>query len=198
MKRSKGFTLIELLIVLIIIAIIAVVAFTKYQGFVETAKCTGNAEQHRKVVALAENTYNFCRIDGSTYMNITATCMTNANGIRALKKNSGMVQIRQEGNKCVRKWNCKFRSGENAGRSSGWFTTHARAEFNTPNHTGGWIRGDQWHNFEKPGYPERPGITNIRDKGAQMRIATFLGSDCKGGNFSNSGGDYLINDITWP
>lgn len=201
MKRSKAFTLIELLIVLIIIAILAVVAFTKYQGFVETAKCTGNSEQHRKVVALAEDTYNFCRIDGSSYLNQTGKCNNNANYIRVLKKNSGRTQVRQEGNKCVMKWDCKtdwIGRPQNAGLSSGYFTEHARAEFNTPNNTSGWIRGDQWHNFEKPGYPARPGITNIRDKGVQMRIATYLGSDCKGGNFSNSGGDYLINDITWP
>ena len=206
MKQTKGFTLIELLIVLIIIAILAVVAFTKYQGFVETAKCTGNAEQHRKVVALAEDTYNFCRIDGSTYLNKRGKCNSNARYTRNLKNRNGMTQIRQEGNKCIVKWDCK--SGQagmpSAGRSSGWFVDHVRAEFNQPSHTGGFVRNDQWHNFEKPGYPERPGITNIRGypseqaQGAQMRIATYLGSDCKGGNFSNSGGDYLINDITWP
>ena len=90
----------------------------------------------------------------------------------------GMTQVRQDGNKCVRKWNCKFRSGENAGRSSGWFVTHARAEFNTPNHTGGFIREDQWQNFRKPNSPERPGITNIRETGAKMAIATYLGASC--------------------
>ena len=131
-------------------------------------------------------------------MNITAPCMTNSNGMRALKRNSGMTQVRQEGNKCVRKWNCKFRSGENAGRSSGWFVTHARAEFNTPNHTGGFIREDQWQNFRKPNYPERPGITNIREKGVKMEIATYLGASCSGGNFTNSAGSYLIDEITWP
>ena len=88
--------------------------------------------------------------------------------------------------------------------SSGWFVDHVRAEFNQPSHTGGFVRNDQWRNIEKHTGPERPGITNIRGypseqaQGAQMRIATYLGSDCKGGNFSNSGGDYLINDITWP
>ena len=117
-----------------------------------------------------------------------------------------MTEIRQEGNKCIIKWDCKSgQAGQaSAGRSSGWFIDHARAEFNTPNNTSGWLRGDQWRNFEKPGYPSRPGITNIRGypsefvQGAQMRIATYLGPDCKGGNFSNSGGTYLINDITWP
>ena len=206
MKQTKGFTLIELLIVLIIIAILAIIGFTKYQGFVEIAKCTGNAEQHRKVVALAENTYNFCRINRWTYMNRTKKCSNNSRYIRVLKKRSGMTEIRQEGNKCIIKWDCKSgQAGQaSAGRSSGWFIEHARAEFNTPNNTSGWLRGDQWHNFEKPGYPSRPGITNIRGypsefvQGAQMRIATYLGPDCKGGNFSNSGGAYLINDITWP
>lgn len=201
MKRSKGFTLIELLIVLIIIAIIAVVAFTKYQGFVETAKCTGNAEQHRKVVALAESYYNFCRIDGSTYSNVRGS------GCRS-QRSSGMTAIGFDGTgKCIRKWDCKSQWAGlpvNAGQSSGHFISHAQAEFNTPNNTSGFIRNNQWQNFEKPKGPERPGITNIRGypteqaPGAQMRIATFLGSDCKGGNFSNSGGDYLINNITWP
>jgi len=103
--------------------------------------------------------------------------------------------------KCVRKWDCKSQWAGlpvSAGQSSGRFWSHAAAEFSQPHNTSGFLRQDQWHNFEKPGYPERPGITNIRDKGVQMRIATFLGSDCKGGNFSNTGGDYLINDITWP
>ena len=118
-----------------------------------------------------------------------------------------MTEIRQEGNKCIIKWDCKtdgYGRQQNAGLSSGWFVDHARAEFNTPNNTSGWLRGDQWQNFEKPGYPSRPGITNIRGypsefvQGSQMRIATFLGPDCSGGNYSNSGGDYLINDITWP
>ena len=197
-KIVKGFTLIELLVVLAIIAILTIIGIFSYNKFIKSANCGGYKEQHRKVVSLAKETYGFCSLNGETYMNITSTCMTNPNGIRALERISGMTQVRQEGNKCVRKWNCKFRSGENAGRSSGWFFDHARAEFNTPNHTGGFIRNDQWQNFEQAGYPERPGITNIREKGDQMRIATFLGSDCRGGNFSNSGGAYLINDITWP
>ena len=200
MKKMKGFTLIELLIVLVILVILAIVGFTQYQGIAETAKCKSNEDQHRKVVALAEDTYNLCRINGWTYMNRTKKCSNNSRYIRVLKKRSGMTEIRQEGNKCIIKWDCKSgQAGQaSAGRSSGWFIEHARAEFNTPNNTSGWLRGDQWQNFEKPGYPARPGITNIRDKGVQMRIATFLGPDCKGGNFSNSGGDYLINDITWP
>ena len=198
MKRTKGFTLIELLVVIVIIAILAVISLISYNKFFKLAECGGHKEQHRKVVALAESTYNFCRINGSTYMNITAPCMTNSRGMRALKKRSGMTQIRQEGNKCVRSWNCKFRSGENAGRSSGWFVTHARAEFNTPNHTGGFIREDQWQNFRKPNYPARAGITNIREKGVNMEIATYLGSDCSGGNFTNSAGSYRIDEIVWP
>ena len=206
MKRTKGFTLIELLVVIVIIAILAVISLISYNKVFKLAECGGHKEQHRKVVALAENTYNFCRINGWTYMNRTKKCSNNSRYIRGLKKRSGMTEIRQEGNKCIIKWDCKSgQAGQaSAGRSSGWFIEHARAEFNTPNHTGGFLRGDQWHNFEKAGYPERPGITNIRGypsefvQGAQMRIATYLGPDCKGGNFSNSGGDYLINDITWP
>ena len=196
--KKKGFTLIELLVVIAIIAVLSVIALLSYNKFIKHAKCSGNKEQHRKVVSLAKETYGFCSLNGYTNMNITAPCMTNSNGIRALKRNSGMTQIRQDGNKCVRSWNCKFRSGENAGRSSGWFVTHSRAEFNTPNHTGGFIREDQWQNFRKPNYPERAGITNIREKGAKMEIATYLGSDCSGGNFTNSAGSYLIDEITWP
>ena len=196
--KKKGFTLIELLVVIAIIAILAVIALLAYNKFVKVAECSGYKEQHKKVVSLAKETYGFCSLNGYTNMNITAPCMTNSNGIRDLKRNSGMTQIRQDGNKCVRSWNCKFRSGENAGRSSGWFVTHSRAEFNTPNHTGGFIREDKWQNFRKPNYPERAGITNIREKGVKMEIATYLGSDCSGGNFTNSAGSYLIDEITWP
>ena len=175
-------------------------------NFTKSAKCFSYSEQHRKVVKLAELTYSFCSLSGWTNMNRTKKCSNNSRYIRGLKKRSGMTEIRQEGNKCIIKWDCKSgQAGQaSAGRSSGWFIDHARAEFNTPNNTSGWLRGDQWQNFEKPGYPSRPGITNIRGypsefvQGAQMRIATYLGPDCKGGNFSNSGGAYLINDITWP
>ena len=206
MKRTKGFTLIELLVVIVIIAILAVISLISYNKFFKLAECGGHKEQHRKVVALAENTYNFCRINGWTYMNRTKKCSNNSRYIRVLKKRSGMTEIRQEGNKCIIKWDCKSgQAGQaSAGRSSGWFIEHARAEFNTPNNTSGWLRGDQWQNFEKPGYPSRPGITNIRGYpsefvlGSKMRIATFLGPDCSGGNYSNSGGHYLIDDITWP
>ena len=52
--------------------------------------------------------------------------------------------------------------------------------------------------FIKPNYPERAGITNIRGKGDILHIATYLGSDCSGGNFTNSAGSYLIDEITWP
>ena len=204
--KRRAFTLIELLVVIAIIAILTILVTMMYKKYTHSAKCTSFSEQHRKVVNLAEETYNFCRLNGWTYMNRTKKCSNNSRYIRGLKKRNGMTEIRQEGNKCIIKWDCKSgQAGQaSAGRSSGWFVDHARAEFNTPSHTGGFIRNDQWQNFEKPGYPSRPGITNIRGypsefvQGAQMRIATFLGPDCSDGNYSNSGGHYLIDDITWP
>ena len=92
-------------------------------------------------------------------------CNYNSRYVRGLKSRSGITQMGMVGNKCVRKWDCKtdyIGRQQNAGLSSGYFFDHARAEFNTPSHTGGFIRNDQWQNFEKPGYPSRPGITNIR------------------------------------
>ena len=177
MKRTKGFTLIELLVVIVIIAILAVISLIFYNKVFKLAECGGHKEQHRKVVALAENTYNFCRINGWTYMNRTKKCSNNSRYIRVLKKRSGMTEIRQEGNKCIIKWDCKSgQAGQaSAGRSSGWFIEHARAEFNTPNNTSGWLRGDQWQNFEKPGYPSRPGITNIRGYPSEFVIPGRLG-----------------------
>ena len=54
-------------------------------------------------------------------------------------------------------------------------------------------------NFLKYNYPDRPGITNIREKGDNMHIATFLGEDCPGANFINSsGGTYLVDEFIWP
>ena len=203
---KQAFTLMELMIVIVIIVILASISIVFYINFTKSAKCFSYSEQHRKVVKLAEVTYSFCSLSGWTYMNRTKKCSNNSRYIRVLKKRNGMTEIRQEGNKCIIKWDCKSgQAGQaSAGRSSGWFIDHARAEFNTPNNTSGWLRGDQWQNFEKPGYPSRPGITNIRGypsefvQGSQMRIATFLGPDCSGGNYSNSGGHYLIDDITWP
>ena len=88
---------------------------------------------------------------------------------------------------------------QTAGLSSGYFFDHARAEFNQPIHTGGFARNDQWQNFLKYNYPDRPGITNIREKDDNMHIATFLGEDCSGGNFTNSsGGTYLVDEFIWP
>ena len=78
------------------------------------------------------------------------------------------------------------------------FCNHARADLNQPHNTSGFIREDQWQNFLKPNYPERPGITNIRDKGDDLHIATFLGQDCNNGNFTIPSGTYLINEIKWP
>jgi len=192
--KRRAFTLIELLVVIAIIAILTILVTMMYKKYTHSAKCTSFSEQHRKVVNLAEETYNFCRLNGYTYFNRTGKCNSNARYTRVLKKRSGMTQIRQEGNKCIIKWDCTtdwIGRPQNAGLSSGYFTEHARAEFNTPNHTGGWIRGDQWQNFEKSGYPSRPGLTNIRDKGKDMRISTYLGEDCKGG-------DYKIDEVKWP
>ena len=196
-KIVKGFTLIELLVVLAIIAILTIIGIFSYNKFIKSAYCGGYKEQHRKVVSLAKETYGFCSLNGETYMNLLPGLTCNNNPRFGITKISGDGYT----TKCIRKWDCKsdyVGRRQTAGLSSGYFVEHARAEFNTPNHTGGFIRNDQWQNFEQAGYPERPGITNIREKGDQMRIATFLGSDCRGGNFSNSGGAYLINDITWP
>ena len=101
----------------------------------------------------------------------------------------------------VEKWDCKsdyYGRQQNAGLSSGYFFEHVRAEFNEPGHTGSFVRNDQWQNFLKPNYPSRPGITNIREKGPNMHIATYLGPDCSGGDFKNSAGSYLIDEIIWP
>lgn len=186
---------------MVIIAILVVISLISYNKFFKLAECGGHKEQHRKVVDLAKLTYNMCRLNGSTYMNINRQCSNRSRYVSNLKKRSGMTQIRQEGNKCVRKWDCKtdhIGRPQNAGLSSGWFFDHVRAEFNEPSHTGSFVRNDQWQNFRKPNYPARAGITNIREKGVNMEIATYLGSDCSGGNFTNSAGSYLIDEIVWP
>ena len=59
MKRS-GFTLIELLVVLAILIILSVLALIAYNKFIETAECSANKQQHKKVVDLAKETYGFC------------------------------------------------------------------------------------------------------------------------------------------
>ena len=194
---KKGFTLIELLVGLAILGILIGISISIYSGVVKKAECSGNAEQHRKVVNLAKETYAFCSFNGSTYMNSPpgSTCRSNSS--------SGMTKISGDGytTKCVKKWDCKsdwLNRRQTAGLSSGYFFDHVRAEFNQPTHTGGFVRNDQWQNFIKPNYPERPGITNIRDKGDDLHIATFLGEDCSNGNFSNSGGGYKIDEIKWP
>ena len=194
---KKGFTLIELLVGLAILGILIGISIQIYSGFVKKAECSGNAEQHRKVVNLAKETYAFCSLNGSTYMNSPpgSSCRSNSS--------SGMTKISGDGytTKCVKKWDCKsdwLNRRQTAGLSSGYFFDHVRAEFNQPTHTGGFVRNDQWQNFIKPNYPERPGITNIRDKGDDLHIATFLGEDCSNGNFSNSGGGYKIDEIKWP
>ena len=193
---KKAFTLIELLVGLVILGLLVGIGIQIYSGVVKKAECSGNAEQHRKVVNLAKDTYAFCSLNGSTYMNIGQGygCQSQASiGMRAEGVDGRGV--------CIRKWDCKsdwLNRPMTAGRSADLFTTHARAEFNQPNNTSGFIRGDQWQNFIKPNYPERPGITNIRDKGDDLHIATFLGEDCSNGNFSNSGGGYKIDEIKWP
>ena len=194
--KIKGFTLIELLVVVAILGVLFAIAFFAYNKFIKIAECSGNKDQHVKVVKLAEETYAFCSFQGSTYMNIGPGYGCNN------QKSSGMTAIGVDSSgKCQRKWDCKSDwAGRNvtAGLSAGHFATHARAELNQPHNTSGFIREDQWQNFLKPNYPERPGITNIRDKGDDLHIATFLGQDCNNGNFSNSSGSYLINEIKWP
>ena len=167
-----------------------------YSGYTKSAKCSSFKAQHKNVVKLAQTTYAMCPINGSTYMNLPPglTCRGNPK--------SGMTKISGDGytTKCVMKWDCKsdyYGRQQNAGLSSGYFFEHVRAEFNQPIHTGGFARNDQWQNFLKPNYPDRPGITNIREKGVNMHIATYLG-DCSGGDFTNSSGSYLIDEIVWP
>ena len=194
--KKKGFTLIELLVVIAIIVILAVTALLAYNKFVKVAECGGHKEQHKKVVSLAKETYGFCSLNGSTNMNIGP-----GYGCRS-QSNIGMIAKGVDAlGKCTRRWDCKtdwLGRRMTAGLSTDHFTTHARAEFNQPPNTSGFIRGDQWQNFRKPNYPERAGITNIREKGAKMEIATYLGSDCSGGDFTNSSGSYLIDEIKWP
>ena len=195
MKRN-GFTLVELLVVVAIIVILAVLALIAYNKFIKTAECSGNKEQHKKVVNLAKETYGFCSLNGSTNMNIGP-----GYGCRS-QSNSGITAKGVDASgKCTRKWDCKsdwLNRKQTAGLSSGYFVSHARAEFKQPHNTSGFIREDQWQNFLKPNYPAREGITNIRDKGDDMHIATYLGPSCSGGDFSNSAGNYLINVIKWP
>jgi len=194
--NKKGFTLIELLVVVAIMGIIIGIGIQIYTGIIQKAECSENAEQHRKVVNLANETYSFCRLNGSANMNIGPGygCQSQANiGMTAQGVDSRGV--------CIRKWDCKsdwLNRPMTAGMSADHFTTHARAEFGQPPNTSGFIRGDQWQNFLKPNYPEREGITNIREKGDDLHIATFLGEDCSNGNFSNSGGGYKVDEIKWP
>jgi prepilin-type N-terminal cleavage/methylation domain-containing protein len=78
--KKKGFTLIELLVVIAIIVILAVIALLAYNKFVKVAECSGHKEQHKKVVNLAKETYGFCSLNGSTYMNSPSgyTCRSNS------------------------------------------------------------------------------------------------------------------------
>ena len=92
--KRRAFTLIELLVVIAIIAILTILVTMMYKKFIHSAKCTSFSEQHRKVVNLAEGTYNFCRLNGWTYMNVTKKCSNNSRYIRVLKKRNGMIEIR--------------------------------------------------------------------------------------------------------
>ena len=96
-KRKKAFTLIELLVAIAIIAILAVLALIGYNKFIKSAECGSHKEQHRKVVNLAKETYGFCSLNGSTYMNSPpgSTCRSNSS--------SGMTKISGDGytTKCV-------------------------------------------------------------------------------------------------
>ena len=195
MNLRKAFTLIEILVVITIIIIISVISIPVYQGFVESGKCNTYKAQHKRVVDLAKVTYNMCRLNGETYMNVRGS------GCRS-QPSSGMTAKGMDATgKCTRTWDCKSQWAGmpvNAGQSSGHFFSHVRAEFNEPNHTGSFVRNDQWKNFLSPGYPSRSGITNIREKGVNMHIATFLGESCKKGDYINSGGAYMIDEIVWP
>ena len=194
--KIKGFTLIELLVVVAIIGILAAVGIAAYDGYTTNAKCSSFKSQHRQVVKLAHSTYSMCSINGYTYMNVPP-----GYGCSNQPK-SGMTKVSGGGStKCIRKWDCKSQWAGmpvNAGQSSGHFFSHVRAEFNEPGHTGSFVRNDQWQNFLKPNYPERPGITNIREKGKNMHIATYLGPNCSGADFTNSGGSYMVDEIVWP
>ena len=180
---KRGFTLIELLVVVAIIGILAAVGVVAYNGYTTSAKCSSFKSQHKQVVKLAQTTYAMCPINGYTYMNVPP-----GYGCSSQPK-SGMTKVSGGGStKCIRKWDCRSQWAGmpvNAGQSSGHFFSHARAEFNEPSHTGSFLRNDQWQNFLKYNYPDRPGITNIRGKGSNMHIATFLGEDCPGANFTN-------------
>ena len=195
---KKGFTLIELLVVVAIMCIIIGIGIQIYTGIIKKAECSEKGEQHRKVVNLAKETYGFCSLNGSTYMNSPPgyTCRSNSN--------AGTTYVSGDGytTKCVKKWDCRkvnyFGSKITAGNNDVMMMYHVAAEFGQPMNTDGFVRNDQWQNFIKPNYPERAGITNIRGKDDILHIATYLGSDCSGGNFTNSVGSYLINEITWP
>ena len=141
--NHRAFTLIELLVVVAIIGILAAVGVVAYNKFIKFAECGSYKEQHRKVVNLAKETYGFCSLNGSTYMNLRPglTCRSNSR--------SGMTKISGDGytTKCVRKWDCKsdwLNRRQTAGLSSGYFFDHVRAEFNEPSHTGSFVRNDQW------------------------------------------------------
>ena len=185
--KRRAFTLIELLVVIAIIAILTILVTMMYKKYTHSAKCTSFSEQHRKVVAEVENTFNFCRLNGLTYLNTRgSSCRDN--------KYANIKAIGLKGNVCERRWDCQTVWGgrtPTAGLVSGYVWDHLRAQFDQPNHTGGFFRQDQWKNFEKAGYPARPGITNVRDKGDDIRIATYLGEGCKGG-------DYKIDEVKWP
>ena len=192
---KKGFTLIEILVVVVIIIILIVIGVPAYQNYVSSAKCGTYKNQHTQVVDMAKSTYAMCSLNGETYMNVRGS------GCRSQPRSGLTAKGIDSTGKCTRTWDCKSQWAGmpvNAGQSSGHFFSHVRAEFNEPNHTGSFVRNDQWQNFLKPNYPERPGITNIREKGKNMHIATYLGPNCSGADFTNSGGSYMLDEIVWP
>ena len=67
--KQHAFTLIELLVVIAILGVLTAIVIAMYKGYTASAKCTSFSEQHRKVVAEVENTFNFCRLNGLTYLN---------------------------------------------------------------------------------------------------------------------------------
>ena len=193
MDLRKAFTLIEILVVITIIIIIFVISIPVYQGFVESGKCNTYKAQHKTAVDSASNTFTMCRLNKETLLSSPPgfTC----------RGNSNMSVVSSGSNQnCVKKWNCQF--SNNISPSAGLMDVNIfydlHAKFGTFPNSDSFVRNDQWQNFLKPGYPSKPGIINVRQKGNNLHIATFLGEGCKEGDYINSGGAYMIDEIVWP